>query len=418
MAITSAMRLIAWVPFGLAFARIAEVFYFRDNIITAVLTSAIALVCVCVVFVPALFGGRLPLQKLPTLFIVTLFCLSGLSMLTQFALDVERIDKNGVSSLIFLRTRWIEMFSWLGLGVVASHAQIKRSGWLAALVVLGAPLLVYFLATEEFGGGNYLVLAEETNFIGLSHLAIADHALLLVYLAYATAPARFRPLIMAVGALTLYPLGGRASFYIGIGALLAYHLLAGPAVNAGRWLAITGVAVVGVLLSMGVGVLGVSDEFLVRMNFDGGLTEDLSFADRYESLVFGASLLALQFWYGGSGALVESFGFVGSYMHNIMSAWQFFGAPFFLLLLCVWLLAIRRARAAFGERAAEPLSELMVLLVVYSVLSLILSRSSTFWLAWFSLGLALSWVPESRRYGSKWGAFARAIPDSRGGRRM
>lgn len=119
-------------------------------------------------------------------------------------------------------------------------------------------------------------------------------------------------------------------------------------------------------------------------------TESQSLSGRLEQLRVGLTLLPAQVLAGNLALIVEEFGGVGNYIHNILSALQVHGFLFFLVVIfsifCCW-------RKVFNLRLRDCDSgviQAFVCLLFYSTLSVILVRSHAMPLLWFCLGFWLA----------------------------
>lgn len=376
----------------LAFLRLIEVFYLKKFILTDIHYAAFSLAGIVVYLFPHLIKIRLPFDKRALFLIIALFLSSSLSLTLQLLFQQEVIDQFGFSSHIFLRTRWIEMFTWLALGLLSSRAKLNTSFKTSFLLLL-LLFSIVFANLDSFGGLRYNEIDFLNSELALSHLTVAEHALLIVFIAFSLSPHKYRPFIIGLLVILLYELGGRSTLFFGVGTLIAFSLF-GPEETTKKKSRKGNLLNVLMLIAAGGGVLfylsgSSNQEHLAIMSFANGLTGDESFQARLSQFETGFNLLFQQLLFGNLGIVMLNLGSAGSAMHNVLSAWQLFGFPFLVLFIVALFEAARRIRFNFHIFQKAPLVQLAAILMIYSVFSLAFSKGASFWLAWYTLGLAL-----------------------------
>ena len=312
--------------------------------------------------------------------------LCSLSVLAQnfFINDVR--DADGRSVHIFTSSTLLVGCLWAVAGAGVSNFMAERNLY-TPLVLIG---LCDLIVLPTLDGGfliSYYDLAESGT-EGVNHLLIAELIVLLSFYCFAFSGYWFRSFVIANAALLLFAAGGRSTLYFGLLVMLAAVLRTGSKVS--------GVLIVGsVILSLVVAFFFVGidsgDTLVARMLFSDGLSKDDSFSGRDEVLRSSLSNLPEQFLFGDPTLFVSQFGTIGSYVHNIISAWQFFG--FFPFALLVYILIFNaRKIAKLDLRTADPVTIFGVLCFSYATLGVIFSKFIGFPALWFSLGFWSTWI--------------------------
>ena len=126
-----------------------------------------------------------------------------------------------------------------------------------------------------------------------------------------------------------------------------------------------------------------SSSLAEKMLFNQGLAQDGSFLSRLDMLESAIYFFPDQLAYGGYYTNVEHYQSFGGYAHNILSAIQFYGLPFFLLLVFILMQKLRIV--LFSSFTAE-----QKLFFYFSFLSLMFTNYIGYYFAWFVLGNILS----------------------------
>jgi hypothetical protein len=127
------------------------------------------------------------------------------------------------------------------------------------------------------------------------------------------------------------------------------------------------------------------------MLFAGGVDADNSVLTRIELLGDGFNDFASYLLIGNPSAIYKAYGFIGGYIHNILSSYQFFGFAF--MLMCVSFLLLVTLRLRDRVRSMDSTKDSFLILIgIYTLLSMIFSKFIGFFLFWFYVGYFLtSW---------------------------
>lgn len=319
-------------------------------------------------------------SKLALVVVITIF----LAVAFQHVIYFDRIDARGVSAHGFGRSIVMMLMLWFLSGAAVSRLEISESNFLAIVLLLPLFALVVPLLNDSLII-SYDRLAED-GFTGANHLLVVEMILLVGFFAYALAAGRVRWLILFAVAALAYAGGGRTGFYLGVFVLFAAQFITGS--RADRYNAI----LLGFLLLIGVGVLGsvIESDGINRMFMSSGALADDSMAARLILLQRGVGGLSDQIAIGSFASIVEANRGVGTYIHNVLSAWQFFGfINFALILVLVWRVVLGVYESFKKEKEVSVADKFGLVCLAYGVLGVLVSKHAGFSFLWFSLGF---WV--------------------------
>ncbi len=119
------------------------------------------------------------------------------------------------------------------------------------------------------------------------------------------------------------------------------------------------------------------------------LDSDGSFNERTYLLDIGLGLIARSPLLGEYGGYVN-YGGVGSYPHNITSAWVNLGLFGFLAYTLLYIFLIRFAISAYGTNGSRPVFRVFIIFLTFSLISLIASKDYSYMATGFLLGLYIN----------------------------
>lgn len=332
--------------------------------------------------------GRFHLPKRAWFYLVGFILSGGLALFLQAQTQVALFDRVGRSSFDFALKTWGASIVWILVGVFIATARPQRSDKVAISIALGCALL---LAGHWSGGAviSYEDLRAASTMEGsISHLGIAEQMLLLLFFAYAMATPRARWAIALLLVATLFHLGGRGSFVFGTLSLLLFEAFCGSG-----WIKTRVLFGVGCFLLTGAYLIDFSDSAVQRMLLLEGVQDDGSFIGRIASLRAGVDALWGQALYGDPGFLVRTFGSMGAYIHNALSAWQLYGAGFFLVMMAALFQMGKRFWRQRSWMDISPADAFCSLAGIYAALSVVFVKSIVFFTVWLAIGF---WLGRSR----------------------
>lgn len=345
---------------------------------------------------PALFT-ILALHKLATVegiqrpergqvaFILLCAVLIVILMLQKLILPV-RFDYFGRSSVDFASYVGTYALTWGLIGFSIANIRVEKNEKVAIALMVVVGFLVFRNAAS--GYVNFSDLREQTGIDSLSHLWVSENIVMLFFLSYALARSYWvKLLLFVVVALCLVAMLGRSSLFFSIIAVALFELAFGSARHVSlRVFGALGVALLFLLIMLGVQVYS-SDDVFDRVFLRGGLGGDASFTERMHFMKIGLQYLDMQLWIGGPDILAEQFGHLGAYIHNILSAWQFFGFPFFFMLCIALLHSIFRMRFVMRNSERSVVTDFGALLLIYATVCVLFTKTSFYWGFWLAIGL-------------------------------
>lgn len=301
--------------------------------------------------------------------------------LSQVAYFVPLSDELGRASSTYLASSVAVAILWLLAGVVVGSATLPRSGHSSLAIIAVAFGSVLF----ALDGGlvvNFGRLSAESGF-EINHLTVADFLLVCLFFAYAMGGRLMRAAVLFCLPVVLFAAGGRSALIIGFASVCVVSLRQRRMTEVFLALA----AVVVVVLSVAQTV-DVSDPLVSRMLLSDGLGEDGSVIERQEQFMRGLSELPSQALVGDVRAIALGAGSLGGYIHNGLSAWQFFGLPGFILLAVALMRALQHSWPSHA--ALDPSATLKALLAVNAIGGFLFAKSALHFSLWFALGVSLT----------------------------
>jgi len=308
----------------------------------------------------------------------------GFSLVAQYAFIGTVTDKGGIDTFSYTITLLVTNLFWLLAGGAMSMRTLGYST-LRVVVILGILFVILNNARgEDILFVDYGSIVATSELESLSHLNVAEFVVLLIFVCYASVK-RLQLVVFALGVLALFMLGGRSSLYFSIFAVGVFEMLRGGAKSI-ITLAGLGIAI-GILffIALQAGVIDEDNKFVQQILFVDGLEEDQSYLERQYISDNAPRYLPEQFLFGNPRLIAENFGDIGSYLHNLLSAWQFFGFPAFAVMSALLVACCMRMRTALREHSG-PLVVFGSLLLIYTVVSILLSKFVGFRLLWISIG--------------------------------
>ena len=326
--------------------------------------------------------------KIPTAiyFLVILVLSLIAAILLQYFYIKDLIDGLGRSALGITRGILVVGLCWIVCGAPIQGLKRERSLFLLICIMGFLSLSVF----SNLNGGifvSYAKLSEgRSDDTELNHLVVGEAATFLLLLAYAFAPYGWRLLTFSLSIAMLFSLGGRSAFFSYFLAVGLHYYLVAPAGR--KWshlVAVFAVLIGCVLIYI---FLDFRDDAVARMLLSQGLSEDGSVVERQAVLAGGLKALPSQILIGDPAFLIRTFRSMGTYIHNILSAWQFFGfLPFLLFvsaLMWVSLYILKNRKKMHG-----PIDDFGMLIFLCSGISILTAKYIGFHMFWFALGFWL-----------------------------
>jgi hypothetical protein len=317
-----------------------------------------------------------------SLFLFFLFsCICFCALAVQYFYIGSLVDIYGRDSIVFARTTLLAGLSWMLAGAAVSLGSWRQSN-IRSLIILAVPLT---LISGNLHGDmvlSYGDLSMESGFENLNHTYVAGSFLFFVFLSYSSASTTFiRAIIFPVSAFILFTVGSRSVLLGGLATLVVFEYFWGSRKLLFVYLIIAIFSLY--LLLPHLNRVFYGSDLLLRMLITDGLY-DSSLIARIE--IFRESLAELpsQAFFGDVGFLVRQFGSLGSYMHSVVSAWQFYGVIPFSFFLYFYFKSIKTV-TTIPRESLDVITSFGILNIMYAILMLA-SYSVLSYYLWFGIG--------------------------------
>ncbi len=308
---------------------------------------------------------------------------TAISVAVQISLGIDAIDSDGLSALDYTVAMWVfNMFHFFA-GAACNRASYKKSD-IVAIVLLLLVVIPYITAPKAGLFFDYWLLRQATGLENFTHLTISEWCVFFFVGAFAFASDKLRPIVIITSVICLFGMQGRSSTVFSLFTFLLFWLLTGKKKVVFTYICVGAVAVILLLLSpASEQLLSENDRALERMLLD---SEDSSLEARANIFWESLQYLPKMILYGDPSYIALEAGRMGSYIHNILSMWQFFGlAPFVLILILLTRsLLVMRNRLIKGNLSV--MEEIACMLLIYASVSVVFSKSVVFYWLWFAVG--------------------------------
>jgi len=328
---------------------------------------------------------------LPHWLVIGMIVLPGIALLGQLTFNLMATDLDGKDTFQFAISFWVVGVFWFLVGAATATAELKSSNYYAIGIVV-VLFSIVLIGSEGAFVIHYGNLSRGLDGIHFTHLNTSDYAVFILALAYGLASTVVRYLVVLGAVSVLFALGGRSallSFAAAVVIHQTFYALRSAESRIWGCVVLVGALLAFFVLLSAVDVLDLAGKDLL---FSQGYKSDSSVAARIEFVELAISDLGRQALFGDPSLFVKRFSTIGAYMHNLLSAWQFYGFVFFMVVVVALLGALR---LAYKLRKVwnDCLSSAFGLLIVYVLISVIVGRSVTFYLLWLVLGFWLErWI--------------------------
>lgn len=314
-------------------------------------------------------------------FVVSLLVTPFISLFYQYINSLDKIDISGISSLDFVYNILVNSVIWFFCGVSLYFYSFTYKNILSLSVMF----LLLLLFSQNLGGDyivDYYNLRLKLNDISVTHLDFGDIFVILSFIFISISYGVYRYIIVLFSLIILFMIGGRSGFIIFIISLLISFFIIN--INYKKFL------LMGFLFFTSTIVFLSYDFSATRMlNFD--LKNDESFLARKQFFSEGLSDLGNQFLFGNPSLIVSRYGYISEYIHNLFSYWQFYGFLFFFIIILWLLMVFKSIFFDFNNMSSSKLLFLKMMFV-FTLFSIILTKSATFFPIWILFGFFYSSV--------------------------
>lgn len=288
---------------------------------------------------------------------------------------------------------------WMLIGYEMQRAKLKHSNAVSLLLAVILTILVF----SHLDGSliiNYRLLSAGQGDVGeASHLVLGESAVIMIILSLAFARGVLRYLIAVLGFALLFSMGGRTSLLAFLLSLLSFAVINKKSVSLVLIIVVAVAAALAALLPA-ISELVMDDQALSRMFLAKGVHEEGSLLERSYQFDVGLRGLLDQVYFGDPNILIERLGGMGTYMHNLLSAWQFFGFFSFLIMGFV-IIYLCRFVLINAEVFDGVVGTFVKLMFFYSVFCILIGKYIGFNPVWLSIGLCFGRMLNTERCGAQ-----------------
>jgi len=311
---------------------------------------------------------------------------TAFALVGQYTQGMDVLDQDNISSFSYTSALWFFNVSYFFAAGACTRVDFKKSNIIAIAMVA---LVVYPLWTALEEGElflDYYKMRIATGNDNFSHLYIAEWCVFFFIGAYGFAKPLLRPFIIIIAFVCLFSLSGRSSTIFTTAALLIFSVI-----SLGRKtiLLFIGIAIITAIAYVYLPVEDVLFEAdkkeLEEMLFSGDELDD-SFEARGEIFWFSIKHLPKAALFGDPTFLALEAKRMGSYIHNLLSMWQFFGVVPFVLMVVMLYKSLWIMKRRISEGNLSVMEEIACILLIYATISVIASKSVSFYWLWFAAG--------------------------------
>lgn len=283
-----------------------------------------------------------------------------------------------------LRSVWIVSVLWFLIGGSVAASTLRES-WVFAILIAVSITLIMAFGVDESLFQTYQSEDNDVRAANISHLNVERYIIIPMILAYALSP-KTRWLVAICGVYCLFLLGGRTALVVFIMTVTFMNLGGNILRNAGMLAVVGGILFFGLRYAVGNNIIDPDSQQVREMLFLGGVSDDKSFNARVNLLTESLQDLPEQFLVGNFSITAERYGDFGTYIHNLLSAWQFYGFFMFISIVACLIYCVIKMFAARGG-ARTPIAVFSSFTLIYVLLSVTLSKYAGWTMLWFALGL-------------------------------
>lgn len=319
------------------------------------------------------------------------FCIIAFSIVFQHIFLFELFDISGKSGLGFVKSFAIGGLSWFVVGMAISQNTINKSNdklsWLLMIILL----TMFFMVLKDGFIIKYSELASGRGYdFYIDHLILGSFVLIII-LFINSYISKNDLLFFLLSMFVFFMVGGRGDLIIFFVSFLIFTFIYNK-LKALKYFLFIAILTPVIFLIFKMWMIVNSDDTFSRMSGILNISEDSSYLARLELFLSSFNGLEEQFLFGNPNVLIlknhpdpELSYSLGALSHNIVSVWQFYGFLAFcfcLYYLIVTTLFIKQNK----EKLIDPISKFGVYLFIFTSLSIIFTKSITYYPFWLSMG--------------------------------
>lgn len=317
------------------------------------------------------------------------FILMLISILLYYTFSEILWDTNNINSLSYIFDIFLNGLVWFFIGCALYFFDFSNKKIFFPLII---SLILFFSIVVNMNGGffiDYYTLRQSIQDNSISHLHFGNFFVLIIIISFLLAKKNFKLPIFFLGLMALFGVGGRSNFYIFLFTIILILLffLKKIIIKNSKKIFIISFLFILIVCSMDTNI-GVDTIGRMAISKDT-MDEDDSYLARIDFLNFAISKLGSNFLYGDPNILIKKYGYINSYAHNLLSAWQFFGFFTFLSITLLLIYSFFRISLALFENRSYFYNENFMLgffILIYMTFSLILTKGVSFTFLWLGFG--------------------------------
>ncbi|AVH15438.1 hypothetical protein [Acinetobacter indicus] len=250
-------------------------------------------------------------------------------------------------------------------------------------------IIFCYLLIYSLNGGIFIDYQFLTNLrnddIKIHHLSLTEPLMLVFYMIIAQFyNSKYKWLFILIVLFLMFSLGGRVAFFCYIFSILIYEFLISKKLNYFFKISLISFISIYMLVFLSSDL---DDTFaLEKLFLSKGLNNDESFQSRMQFFHDFFNGFLSQIIIGNPNFLIYTRNDLGSYAHNILSVFQFYGLIPFILIMFSLFYIIRKFLVLKLFRSSDVFIIFGILFFIYTTLSVIVGKAVLFSSLWFILG--------------------------------
>lgn len=323
------------------------------------------------------------------------FIFMFISIITYSTFSVVLRDVNNINSLQYISDIFLNGIVWFCIGISLYFFDFSKKKILFPLLL---SLILIFSIILNMGSGffvDYYVLRKSINDNSISHLHFGDFFVFIIIISFLISKNSCKLPVLFLGLFALLGIGGRSNFYIFTFTVVFISLfyLKDIIFKYLKFLLLIFLMSIVIFIKMD---FNISIDSIGRMAISkSSMDYDDSYVARVDFLNFAISDLVNNFLYGNPNLLIKNYGYINSYAHNLLSAWQFFGFFSFCSISLLLIYSFLRFLLALNRNCYYFYNENFMLglfILTYISLSLVLTKGISFMFLWLGLGYIMSLI--------------------------
>ncbi|WDE16079.1 hypothetical protein KMZ14_00375 [Acinetobacter schindleri] len=322
------------------------------------------------------------------IFLFVLICVFLLLIPTLQNIFLDNLfDYSGRNSHQYVWTISLLALSWVFAGAVIGcirNVTIFFKCVTYAFFFIFAICLIYALNGGWFIDYQFLTNLRNDD-IKIHHLSLTEPLMLIFFMVLAFLyNTKIKWIVVFAILFFMFALGGRVAFLCYILAILIYEFLSSKVYNYLPKLLFIGVVGIYIFLSLSTDL---NDNFEFNKLFlSDGIENDESFKGRMQFFKdFGEGALT-QVVIGNPNFFIIRHNDLGTYAHNILSLFQFYGLILFIIILFSLLFIVKKIYILRLYLSDDVLIKFGILFFIYTFFSVLIGKAVLFSSLWFILG--------------------------------